>query len=45
MSDCCTRKRTWKDVMFLPMAMTFTVIGFLLLLGIEMSVAYTLGFI
>ena len=31
--------------MFLPMAMTFTVIGFLLLLGIEMSVAYTLGFI
>jgi hypothetical protein len=45
MSDCCTRKRTWKDVMFLPMAITFTLIGFMLLLGIEMGIAYALGFI
>ena len=45
MSDCCTRKRTWKDVMFLPMAITFTLIGFTLLLGIEMGTAYALGFI
>ena len=40
MSDCCTRKRTWKDVMFLPMAVTFTLIGFSLLLGIEIGIAY-----
>ena len=45
MSDCCTRKRTWKDVMFLPMAITFTLIGFMLLLGIEMGIAYALGLI
>jgi hypothetical protein len=45
MSDCCTRKRTWKDVMFLPMAITFTLIGFMLLLGSEMGIAYALGFI
>ena len=45
MSDCCTRKRTWKDVMFLPMAVTFALIGFSLLLGIEMGIAYALGFI
>tara|TARA_B000000609_G_C24134674_1_gene327568 strand:+ start:777 stop:914 length:138 start_codon:yes stop_codon:yes gene_type:complete len=45
MSDCCTRKRTWKDIMFLPMAVTFTLIGFSLLLGIEMGIAYALGLI
>jgi hypothetical protein len=45
MSDCCTRKRTWKDVMFLPMAVTFTLIGFSLLLGIEIGIAYALGLI
>ena len=45
MSDCCTRKRTWKDVMYLPMAVTFTLIGFSLLLGIEIGIAYALGFI
>jgi hypothetical protein len=31
--------------MFLPMAITFTLIGFMLLLGIEMGIAYALGFI
>jgi hypothetical protein len=45
MSDCCTRKRTWKDIMFLPMAVTFTLIGFSLLLGIEIGIAYALGLI
>ena len=45
MSDCCTRKRTWKDVMFLPMAITFTLVGFAMLLGIEMGIAYTLGLV
>ena len=45
MSDCCTRKRTWKDVMFLPMAVTLTLIGFALLLGVEMGIAYALGLI
>jgi len=45
MSSCCTRKRTWKDIMFLPMAVTFTLIGFSLLLGIEIGIAYALGLI
>ena len=45
MSSCCTRKKTWKDIMYLPMAIVFTVVGFATLLGIEMSIAYALGFI
>lgn len=45
MSDCCTRKRTWKDVMFLPMAITCTLVGFTMLLSIEMGIAYALGLV
>tara|TARA_Y200000002_G_C22661871_1_gene656112 strand:+ start:1699 stop:1836 length:138 start_codon:yes stop_codon:yes gene_type:complete len=45
MSDCCTRKRTWKDVMFLPMAITCTLVGFAMLLSIEMGIAYALGLV
>ena len=45
MSDCCTRKRTWKDIVFLPAAIILTLIGFSLLLGFEMGIAYALGFI
>lgn len=45
MSDCCTRKRTWKDVMYLPIAIVCTLLGFAGLLGIEMGIAYALGFI
>ena len=29
--------------MFLPMAITFTLVGFAMLLGIEMGIAYALG--
>ena len=43
--SCCTRKRTWKDVMFLPMAVGTALIGLAVLLGIEMSIAYALGWI
>ena len=45
MSSCCTRKRSWKDIMYLPMAITFTLVGFVALLSIEMGIAYALGFI
>ena len=45
MSSCCTRKRSWKDIMYLPMAITFTLIGFATLLGIEMGIAYAFGLI
>lgn len=31
--------------MYLPMAVTFTLVGFAALLGIEMGIAYALGFI
>ena len=31
--------------MYLPMAITFTLIGFVALLSIEMGIAYALGFI
>jgi hypothetical protein len=45
MSSCCTRKRSLKDYVFLPMA----VLGAMLMLGalitIEMSIAYALGWI
>tara|TARA_Y100000022_G_scaffold171160_1_gene157500 strand:+ start:333 stop:470 length:138 start_codon:yes stop_codon:yes gene_type:complete len=45
MSSCCTRKRTWKDVMYLPMAVVCTLVGFSMLLGIEMGIAYALGLV
>ena len=45
MSSCCTRKRSKKDLLFLPMAGLFTVFGFITLLAIEMSIAYGLGLI
>jgi hypothetical protein len=45
MSDCCTRKRTWKDVMFLPMAIVCTLVGFAMLLSIEIGIAYALGLV
>ena len=31
--------------MFLPMAIIFTLIGFVTLLSVEIGIAYTLGFI
>ena len=43
MSDCCTRKTTWKDILFLPFAISCTLVGFCTLLGIEMAIAYSLG--
>ena len=45
MDSCCTRKRTWKDFMFLPMAVGFAVLGLVFLLGIEMGIAYALGYV
>ena len=45
MDSCCTRKRTWKDFMFLPMAVGFAVSGLVFLLGIEMGIAYALGYV
>ena len=45
MSDCCTRKRTWKDGMFLPMAIACTLVGFAMLLSIEIGIAYALGLV
>jgi len=43
--SCCTRKRTKKDMLFLPMALLFAILVFCLLLSIEMGIAYALGFI
>lgn len=43
MSSCCTRKRTWKDFLFLPMAVVVSVFGLVVLLSVEMSIAYALG--
>ncbi len=45
MSDCCTRERTWEDVMLVPMAVAFALIGFALWLGLEMGIAYAVGVI
>ena len=41
--SCCSRKRTWKDFAFLPVALITTVFGLSTLLTIEMGVAYALG--
>jgi len=43
--SCCTRKRSKKDLLFLPMAILCTVFGFISLLTIEMGIAYALGLI
>jgi hypothetical protein len=43
--SCCTRKRTWKDYMFLPTAVICTIIGFGMLLSVEMAIAKALGFL
>ena len=45
MSTCCTRKRTKKDLLFLPKAVTLTIGLFVLLISVEMSVAYMLGYV
>jgi hypothetical protein len=31
--------------MYLPMAIAFTLVGFVVLLGIEVGIAYALGFV
>ena len=43
--SCCTRKRSYKDYLFLPTAIVCTVIGFAMLLSIEMAIAKALGFL
>ena len=43
--SCCNRKRTMKDFLYLPMAVTLTLVGFCGLLGIEMTIAYSLGYV
>ena len=45
MSSCCTRKRTWKDVMFPSLAVTYTLLGFACLLTLEMGIVHALGFV
>jgi len=45
MSTCCTRERTKKDIMYLPIAIALTLIGFTTLLGLEISIAYALGIV
>ena len=45
MSSCCTRKRTKKEFLFLPMAIIGTIGFFVILLTIEMGIAYALGFL
>ena len=45
MSSCCTRQRTWKDILFLPMAVMIAFFGLCLLLSIEVGIAYALGFV
>lgn len=41
--SCCSRKRTWKDFAFLPLAVLTATLGFTALISIEMGVAYALG--
>ena len=43
--SCCTRKRSKKDLLFLPMAVGSTLLIFVALIIIEMSIAYALGLI
>ena len=43
--SCCTRKRSKKEILFLPMAVGGTVGFFAILLTIEMGIAYALGLI
>ena len=44
-STCCNRKRSKQDLLYLPIAVMFTVFGFISLLAIEMGIAYALGFV
>tara|TARA_B100002019_G_C21215186_1_gene571624 strand:- start:994 stop:1131 length:138 start_codon:yes stop_codon:yes gene_type:complete len=43
MSSCCSRKRSVKDLLFLPMAVVTAFLGLGVLLAIEMSIAYAIG--
>ena len=43
--SCCTRKRSKKEILFLPMAIGGTLGFFAMLLTIEMGIAYALGLI
>ena len=43
--SCCTRKRSKKDILFLPMAIGVTLGFFAMFLTIEMGIAYAFGFI
>jgi len=45
MESCCTRERKKKDYLFLPLAVIGCVCSLGVLLGIEMGIAYALGFI
>ena len=45
MSSCCTRKRSLKDFIFLPMAVLGAVFMLGALLAVEMGIAYALGWI
>tara|TARA_Y100001937_G_C7029736_1_gene289532 strand:- start:513 stop:650 length:138 start_codon:yes stop_codon:yes gene_type:complete len=45
MSDCCTRERKKKDYLFLPLAISCTLVGFALILSIEIGIAYAMGWI
>ena len=45
MSSCCTRKRSKQDILFLPMAIVGTLGFFVMLLTIEIGIAYALGFL
>jgi len=43
--SCCSRKRSLRDIFFLPIALSLTVLGLSAILVIEMSIAYALGVI
>lgn len=45
MSSCCTRRRTKKDLLFLPKAITLTIFVFIGLITVEMSIAHMLGYV
>ena len=43
--NCCNRKRTNKDLLFLPTATVCTVLLLGVLLSIEIGIAYSIGLI
>lgn len=43
MSSCCSRKRTVKDLFFLPIAVGSAFLGLGVLLALEISIAYIIG--